>query len=321
MKKMYFYLVMMILFTGFLSCEKSDQDLVYQGQNDVESNDVESVVETRSIGSGIDLTPDNTWSTPYSSGNKIRIFRKGTSNTYVTAVDLSTGAKVIPYYEFASGQGNATSTNPSPSFTKSSVNSFSLSSLGWFSVVNLGFFGWTNQSSFLLRKNGTLVSCGYGTFDSGEDLRRTLVISGSTATVYEGPGNNSSCTTSTSTGKSNLYNASNMLYTSATHVMTGLYPLGGSKSPTSAIPRTFVGVRQKTPLTNGGPAYVYILASTAIKQQNAYDILVNFGCDGSEIVMFDGGGSTQIKVGSTVLIESSDSPDRAVPIFLVVKEN
>jgi exopolysaccharide biosynthesis protein len=37
--------------------------------------------------------------------------------------------------------------------------------------------------------------------------------------------------------------------------------------------------------------------------------------------MFDGGGSTQMKVGSTVVIESSDISDRPVPMFLVVKEN
>jgi hypothetical protein len=67
-------------------------------------------------------------------------------------VDLSTGAKVIPYYEFATGQSNATSTNPSPSFVTSTVNGFSLSSLGWFAVVNLGFFGNSGQSAFLLRK-------------------------------------------------------------------------------------------------------------------------------------------------------------------------
>ncbi|MDR2540723.1 MAG: phosphodiester glycosidase family protein [Candidatus Peribacteria bacterium] len=317
MKKVFLYSIGVILFTFtvFLSCDRRDQDLENQGQSNVEG-----VIETRSIGSGINLTPDNTWSTPYSSGNKIKIFRKGTSNTYVIAVDLSTGAKVIPYYEFASGQSNATSTNPSPGFVKSVVNDFSLSSLGWFSVVNLGFFGWTNQSSFLLRKNGTLVSSGYGTFDSGEGPRRTLAISGSTATVYEGPGNNSSCNTSTSAGKTNLYNVTSALYSSATYVMTGLHPLDANKG-SGSVPRTFVGVRQKTPLTNGGPAYIYILVTTAMNQQTAYNTLVEFECDGSEIIMFDGGGSTQMKVGNSVLIESSDSPDRSVPIFLAIKEN
>lgn len=318
MKKVFLYLIAVIFFTFivFLSCDRRDLDLENQDQSNTEG-----AIETRSIGSGINLTPDNTWSTSYSSGNKIKIFRKGTSNTYVIAVDLSTGAKIIPYYEFASGQGNATSVNPSPGFVKSVINDFSLSSLGWFSVVNLGFFGWTNQSSFLLRKNGTLVSGGYGTFDSTEGPRRTLAISGSMATVFEGPGNNSSCNTSTSTGKANLYNTANALYTSATYAMTGLHPLNANKDKTLNRPRTFVGVRQKTPLTHGGPAYIYILATTAMNQQTAYNTLVDFECDGSEIIMFDGGGSTQMKVGNTILIESSDSPNRPVPIFLAIKEN
>ncbi|MDR3168631.1 MAG: phosphodiester glycosidase family protein [Candidatus Peribacteria bacterium] len=139
--------------------------------------------------------------------------------------------------------------------------------------------------------------------------------------MYEGPGDNNDCGISSSAQKANLYNATNALYTSATYVMTGLHPvLHTKKSPTSSVPRTFVGVRQKIPLTSGGPAYVYILVSTAMQQQTAYDTLINFGCDGSEIIMFDGGGSTQMKVGTT-LIASSDSPDRPVPTFIVVKEN
>lgn len=320
MKYIKIFVIFFVSFVGMSACSKVDS---YVEDNYIEQTDAITPIATRSVGSGIDLKPDNTWITltQYSVGSKIRVFKENTSDvdTYVTAVDLSTGAKVVPYYEFQTGQTNATSTNPNPKFLGHLVSDFNMTSLGWYSVTNLGFFDGTKHLSFMLRKNGILVSSGYGTFLSSEPKRRTVAIYGTAATVYEGPGNNNSCNVNSSTGKANLYNATVNLYSSATHVMTGLHPTLANKDSSLCRPRTFVGIRQHTPLTNGGPVYVYILTTTSMTQLDAYNRLIGFGCDGSEIVMFDGGGSTQMRIGSNTLIHSSSSPYREVPLFIVVK--
>lgn len=303
-------LTVILSFTGMISCNKMSDDIdelsVHQDQNTTEN-----VVPMSSSSYTIDHTPGPAWSLAYSSGSKIRVFQHGSisNRTYVMAVDLQAGGQVIPYYEFASGNGNATYAKPSPSFQLKRVNDFNMASLGWFAVANFGFFGYTNQSSFLLRKNGTLVTAGFGTFSSSESQRRTITIAGSSATVYSGPGNNSG----------NYYTLANSLYTGATHAMTGLHPSPtiAPKTPNGSIGRTFVGVRQKTPGTNGGPAFVYVLTGEKLTQQQAYDMLIGFGCNSSEIVMFDGSGSTQLNVGGSVLVPSSDN--RYVPTFLVIK--
>jgi hypothetical protein len=289
---------------------------------------------TRSIGTGIDQVPDNTWSTVSSNGSKVRIFKKGSTSTYVIAVDLSTGAKVLPYYEFKSGHGNATTSNPDPRFEKMLVSTFNLSSLQWYAVTNFGFFGdrsddastysnTNDHASFFLKKNGTLVTCGYGTYDSAEPQRRTLAIAGSAAAVVNGPGNIASCVPHynsevNTTWKVNLYNQIQSNYSSFSNIWVGLHPVNAQKRPTENIGRTFVGVRQQTPLTNGGPVYIYILVAAALQQSQAYNFLQDFGCDASEIIMFDGSGSTQMNsVTSGVSLSSSDG--RTVPLWLAVK--
>jgi hypothetical protein len=320
---------------SFSSC--SQDDVVVPAPVSEESSDVNSGVSTKSIGSGIDLVPDNTWDGVSSSGsdNKVRIFKKG-SSTYVIAVDLSTGAKVLPYYEFASGYSNATVSNPDPRFVKNTVSTFNLSSLQWYAVTNFGFFGdrtdqsgtysYTNDhASFLLKKNGTVVSCGYGTYSAGEPQRSTLAIVGSAAAVVDGPGNISACVppynSEVNTGwKANVYNQVQTNYNSFSNILVGLHPVNASKTPNALTGRTFVGVRQKTPLTSGGPVYLYILVAASLQQQQAYTILQGFGCDESDIVMFDGSGSTQMKsVTSEVFLPSSDN--REVPLWLAVKLN
>lgn len=317
MQKIAIYFTAVILFTGLFSCNKLDDDMdelsLHQDQNTTESVVAKS-------GSGINYVPDATWSTFYSSGSKIRVFRKGTSNTYVIAVDLEAGGQVIPYYEFSSGHSNATSSLPSPSFQLKRVNDMNLSSMGWAGVVNFGFYGHINQSSFLLKKNSQLISAGFGTYLSSEPQRRTIGINTSTknATVFNGPGNNNSNHNNNSTGRVNLYNAANSAYSSFTHVITGLHPSPSiaPKTPNGNIGRTFVGVKQKNPMS-GGPSFMYILVASSLKQQQAHDILVGFQCQSTDIVMFDGSGSSQFKLGSSVLIPSSDG--RYVPTFLAIK--
>ena len=316
MQKIAIYFTAVILFTGLFSCNKLDDDMdelsLHQDQNTTESVVAKS-------GSGIDYTPDATWSGVYSSGSKIRVFRKGTANTYVIAVDLEAGGQVIPYYEFSSG--GPSSSNPSPVFNRKLVQNFNMSSLGWFAVANFGFFDMDlNTSAFLLKKNSSLVTSGYGTYDEYEPTRRTVAINTSTknATVFNGPGNNSNNNIHTPTGRINLYNATNSAYSSFNHVMTGLHPSPSiaPKTPNGSIGRTFVGVKQKNPMS-GGPSIVYILVASSLKQQQAYDILTAFQCASSDIVMFDGSHSSQLNVGGNILVPSSGP--RTVPTFLAIK--
>lgn len=325
----------------FTACSQDDTLLSDPSQEIVLSNNtvgelgdsLMSGITTRSVGSGIDLKPDASWSTVASSGSKIRIFKSGDSyrDTYVIAVDLSTGAKVAPYYELASGETTATSSNPDPRFKKFQLSYFNMSSLNWFAVTNLSFFGdrhtassgysyTKDHSSFVLKKNGTIVSCGYGTYDAYEpNNKRVLIIQGSAATVISTSSTYTNCTSPNSGWESNLYNKVNTTYSGLDNVIMGLHPTLANKSKYSSIGRTFLGVRQKNPLTNGGPAYVYILVSNQMTQAEAYATLQDFSCDASEIIMFDGSGSTRMKTASGITLSPTDG--RSVPIWLAVKES
>ena len=312
------------LFVCFVvvSCHK-DNDIIQSPKTEISVSKKAKEVTVNDIPNGWDIIE--------SKGNKIAVLKHKNKAIYVIAVDLSKGAKVLPYYEFATGNTNATENNPDPCFQLKRISNFDLESLNWFAVSNLNFFGdrtpAKNESyyysgdhmSFFLKKKGTIVSCGYGTYSSAEPQRRTILINGTSATVMEGPKNDNTCVSGYSSDwKTNLYQKSKEEFSSYQTVMVGLHPMKASKRPNSSIGRTFMGVKQKQPMC-GSSSIIYLLIGKSLTQKVAYNSLLEFGCLEEDIVMFDGSGSSCFKTTLSTYVSSSDG--RSVPGWVAIKEN
>jgi hypothetical protein len=225
--------------------------------------------------------------------------RSGVSYTdYVQLVDLSAGASI----QLRQGSGNlASNVNPSPTFTRRSLSFANSSSWYWatyattntFSMTNLQFFNFSNGSlAFPLKANGTIITCGYG---NNEPLsKRKLGINGTAIVVAD------------YLNTSNDYNtvSSNLV---SPLVIVGLNP-DVPKNPTSLTGRTYIGYKNST---------LVIYASRAAQQAQVKTIMMGeFGINASNMLMFDGSGSTQLMCKGIKYITSPDS--RPIPSVIEV---
>lgn len=226
---------------------------------------------------------------------------------FVTIADLSAGATI----KLRQGS-NATATNStgnySPTFTNKPLSHASGTEKIWywtsfntnksFSMSNLQFFGFTNTTesskmSFPLKENNVIISCGSG--NNENLLKRKIGINGSSITVAE--------YTNTSNSYSNVVN--NLLNPT---VLVGLHP-DANKSATSLVPRTYLAKK-------GTKLIVY--NSRGATQSQIKTILINeFGVLQSDIIMFDGGGSTQLVNLGTQYINSTAT--RKIPSVIEIK--
>ncbi|MDR2540696.1 MAG: hypothetical protein LBD11_02710, partial [Candidatus Peribacteria bacterium] len=130
-----------------------------------------------------------------------------------------------------------------------------------------------------------MLSTGYSSYSNvdTEKPRKYFAInySGNTGSAFIGGAQ----WTSYLTGNTNTYSDMQARFQSFQNVFVGLDPLLNNKQKTSSIQRTMVGI------PNQGGSTVYILVASAKTQTAVNSILTDtFGC--SDVVMFDGGGST-----------------------------
>lgn len=234
-------------------------------------------------------------------GEGVGLYRKTTArgSHYVQVVNLSKGASVRllagPVTDRGSGEGVYGGDNPR--FTRQGLGEawkglWESSALA-FSLVNGQFFD-TNSTpatrlAFPLKVDGKIVSDGYGLTEYPEE-KLILELWGTRANIRK-------------LTKANLYGSS------APNVLAGLDKLV-NKGATLSKQRTFAGVKD----ADGDSQYetVLLLSSTAATQAEAAKVLQDFGC--AKVIMFDGGGSTQLRCKDRTLIPST----RRVPQTIAV---
>ena len=208
---------------------------------------------------------------------------------YVQVVDLIQGAsvKLLTGTMQSPGTGGGGFGGNNPTFTTTSLStawdSFNSSNSGAFCISNGAFFSMSNPAplAFALKQNGTIVSDGYAGSSDPSGPVEMLELWGDHADIR-------------SLTKGNLYGSS------APNILGGLSE-NANKSMTSYVGRTFAGIDD----TNGDGKYdkVMIFNSLYSRQIDASTVLRNFGAD--KVIMFDGGGSTQLRCGATSYVSST----------------
>jgi exopolysaccharide biosynthesis protein len=82
-----------------------------------------------------------------------------------------------------------------------------------------------------------------------------------------------------------------------------------SKDPLIERPRTFLGVADRN--LDKQNETILVLTSTGQTQVGAAQLLSQFGA--SEVMMLDGGGSTQLNIQGKEVLSSTDNPPRMIP--------
>jgi hypothetical protein len=220
---------------------------------------------------------------------------------YIQVIDLASGAKI----RFRQGNANiASPTNPSPFFPKKLLASALLPSWYWptyaksntFSMTNLQFFDTnTGMLSYPVKDNGTVISCGFANHENL--LKRKLSIQGAAMSV------------SSYTNTSNLYGDVLNQLNNAPTVIVGLHP-AADIDQTQIRGRVMVGYKNST-------LYIYATSGATLAQARA--VLTNeFGLNISNVVMFDGGLSTQLVCRGTNYLTTLNN--RPIPNVIEVLE-
>ena len=261
---------------------------------------------------GLDVRdPDN----PSNFVPGIYLLKRGSANTYVIKVNLNS-RQIKAYY-----QQNATDISGFKSFDGLSINSFNLTSLQWYVVINASFFNAAGDSDpyrlpFCLKKNGTYATAGYNSYVSTpatDGYRRYFAIKNNKA--YMGDAFYDTDITGTFTPSTESAMETDLdARMNYPDIFMGLDPINADKSGSSYVGRTMVGIN--TSQRN----IVYILVASAIKQSQAVSYLQNdFGCN--DIVMFDGGGSSQFRFVDVDNMgwKVTSSDNRSVPVYFAIK--
>ncbi len=211
----------------------------------------------------------------------VKLYRKNYSNgvpDYVQVLDLSAGAQLVPLH------GGIAEARPrkgvydgaDPSFYSKSLQKYwnDLTSLhpNAFCVSNGQFFymkEYPTRLPFPLRVDNKVISDGYDLRGFPEQKLLLLIWPGKADIVP--------------LEKDTLY------HTSAVHAIGGLTE-EARKSPTKYVGRTFVGVDDRN--GDGLSELVLIYSTSSARQKDAAAVLRSFGAD--RVMMFDGGGSTQL---------------------------
>jgi len=243
---------------------------------------------------------DNRGGTVPSGFNKIlsdigvALYKKNYSGgqpDYVQVVDLNQGAsvKLMTGSMASPGTGGGPFGGNNPTFTSTSLatawNSFNSSTSGAFCITNGAFYSGPAYNptplAFALKQNGVMVSDGYSGSSDPSGAVMMLELWGDHADIR-------------SLTRDNLYGSS------APNILGGLSE-NANKSATSYVGRTFVGIDD----TNGDSLYdtVLVFNSSYARQTDASTVLRNFGAD--KVIMFDGGGSTQLRCGANSYVSST----------------
>jgi len=210
---------------------------------------------------------------------------------YVQVVNLNQGAsvKLMTGSMASPGTGGGPFGGNNPTFTSTSLatawNSFNSSTSGAFCITNGAFYSGPAYNptplAFALKQNGVMVSDGYSGSSDPSGAVMMLELWGDHADIR-------------SLTRDNLYGSS------APNILGGLSE-NANKSATSYVGRTFVGIDD----TNGDSLYdtVLVFNSSYARQTDASTVLRNFGAD--KVIMFDGGGSTQLRCGANSYVSST----------------
>ena len=254
----------------------------------------DSDVEVNSVPSGFAVISSNTG---------VKLYKKDYTDgepDYVQVVSLNQGAKVKlmtgATASLNSGTGPYGGNNASFYRTSLSTawNSFLSTDSNAFCITNGQFFS-TNSDptklAFPLKKDGQILSDGYGSTTEYPGQLLMLELWTDHADIK-------------TLTKDNLYNSS------APNILGGLTE-DADKGVYTYTGRTFVGIDDAD--GNGTYETVLVFSSSYSRQVNAASVLRGFGAD--KIIMFDGGGSTQLKCGATNYISSSRTIPQTIGVI------
>jgi hypothetical protein len=238
-----------------------------------------------------------------STSTGVSLYQKNYQNgnsDFVQVIDLGQGASVKFLHGFIinPGIGQGVYGGNNPEISRQTIqqvwNEFSSANENAFCVTNGQFFS-TNDNptklAFPLKLDGNIISDGYG-INEFQNPNQKLLLE-----VWDNRADIIPLT------QEALHSSS------APNILAGLTE-NANKNPYSSVGRTFAGV-----VDNDEDGYYEILLifnSKTATQAHAADILRSFGAD--KIIMFDGGGSTQLICQDTPYIESS----RLIPQTLTV---
>jgi len=230
------------------------------------------------------------------SAKAVQLYKKNYSGgepDYVQVINLENGARIKLLYGSieSSGYGEGIYGGNNPKFKRQTILQF------WsyfysnyenaFSIVNGQFFktdSYPTDLAFPLKVEGQIISDGYGI---SEYTNQKLLLE-----IWDNKVNIKSLT------KQNLMNSS------ASNILAGLTE-DANKEATNRVGRTFAGIKDAN--NNGSHETLLIFTSSYSKQAEAANVLRSFGA--SRIIMFDGGGSTQLICEDVSYVSSS----RAIP--------
>ena len=243
----------------------------------------------------------------------VTVYRSNSANVFLQIVDLDQGAGLSVISDERDGVDLAcchyAETNGAPStqaFSRLAIqdarNTLSMNSPSQaFTIVNASFFCndccATNENTpvqYPLTVGGVQLTAGYGSDGTCENCpTRALSISRdssglSSAQITEEP------------------------IPGASDVIVANSPAADRDSDQGAA-RTFVGLSDPD---NDGSDEVFILSVASAKTQDVVEMLNALGVPEEQMLMLDGGGSTQLQWRQGLLLESTDRPPRQVPVYL-----
>jgi hypothetical protein len=241
------------------------------------------------------------------TGKGIEVYSDFRGN-YIQSIDLTKNAGIVFLQGKQVGEGvSAAYGGINPQFQRQSLSTF------WqdlvqryknraFSVCNGQFFkgGDPTELAFPVQTVGKIVSTGYAGMEEFPYEKVVFGVRNKTAEIV-------------AFSEESNFNNTNFPYDEA---IVGIRKDGAieqkewySKYPLIELPRTFLGVADRD-LDNQNET-IFILTSKSQTQVGAAQLLSKFGA--SEVMMLDGGGSTQLNIQGKEVLSSTDSPSRMIP--------
>lgn len=230
----------------------------------------------------------------------LEVYARGSSPVLevVQVVDLDSGADVILRHGdiVSPGTGDGDYGGDNPYFERQSLDTawqeLITDSLDPLCITNGQFFSpaesYSTPLAFPLKINGEVISDGYG-IDEFPQQKLMLELWPEQARI-------------TPLSGEALYNST------APDILAGL-ATDAPKSPNASVGRTFVGIADND--GDGAKEHLLIYNAAGATQLEAAQALREWGAE--DLIMLDGGGSTQLICNGDTLIESSDEPDRTIP--------
>lgn len=209
---------------------------------------------------------------------------------YVQEIDLSQGATVqlLSGVITDAGMGKGAYGGNEPLIARETLqqawDAFSSTNQRAVCITNGQFFRNDDQAAtglaFPVKANGTVLSEGYAGDTEYPDEQLMLLIYSDRADI-------------------NTLDIRDLYSSEAPNIIAGLKP-DADKGLNTETGRTFVGVKDKN--SDGSSETLLIFTSPAATQYRAAEVLRYFGA--SEVIMLDGGGSTQLICNHTSYISS-----------------